>query len=174
MKNKYVFHFQYLLKCVIFFVGLSSVATATEYKLLPEVLLYEQDGKSINTRALQQPTPWALLVVNSTSPSSQVLLNLLSHRKDGYQERLVIVVSGNVKEDVAFIAKNRKLNGVKWLIERNNSLANILNLRATPTLYAINAHNQIAWQLIGTPPSTNIESVVEQWLQLPATNTNPN
>lgn len=150
----------------VFVIFLGDVR-ASERRLLPDIPLFKQDGTSLNAQSLGQGSPWILLFVNAASPASQSLLNLLSHRQDGYQQKVVIVVIGSSKATQFFIDNNQKLLGVRWLSEREKLLSMALKIHTAPTVYAINESNEINWKLIGLPSGIKIDTLIQQWIQTP-------
>lgn len=139
-------------------------ALAGEGRPLPELALVDSAGLVVDHAALAQPGRWILLVLDSGMASSQSLLGVLARKADGYDGRLVVIVGGAPESAQAFIAANQKLQGVRWLLDPEGGAGAALRLSATPVLLAMDANNQIGWQLAGQPKRGAVEAMVARWL----------
>ena len=139
-------------------------ATAGEGRPLPEQALLDSAGLVVDNAALVQQGRWFLLVLDPGMASSQSLLGVLARKADGYDGRLVVVVAGAQEPAQAFIAANQKLQGVRWLLDPEGGAGAALRLSATPVLLAMDASNQIGWQLAGQPKRGAVEAMVARWL----------
>jgi hypothetical protein len=133
---------------------------------LPEMAIYDSGGLVVDSAGLRQPGRWMLLVLDAEMASSQSVVTALARRADGYDGRMVVVVSGARAAAQSFIAANQKLPGVRWLTDPDRASGAALQLSATPVLLAIDENNQIGWQLAGQPGRGTLGSMIAHWLRL--------
>jgi len=145
-------------------------AQAVPARVLPDVTLYDQGGMVTTTRALQQSGKWLLLVLDPRLPASDKLLKALAARQPAasWNEHLVLVVLGDAAAGGPVIARHGRLGGVVWLSDRDLGLRDALGLKVTPAIYAMNERNEVAWQLLGIPQPARIETMLRQWVLVPA------
>lgn len=150
--------------------GVATLAQAAPARVLPEVTLYDQGGMVTSTRALQRSGKWLLLVVDPKLPASEKLLKALAARQPAasWNEQLVLVVLGDAAAAGPVIARHAKLNGVVWLVDRDLRLRDALAASVSPAIYAMNERNEVAWQLLGIPQPARIETMLRQWVLVPA------
>lgn len=143
-------------------------ALAGEGRPLPELALVDSAGLVALSPAPQQPGRWMLVVLDPRVASSQSLVNALARRAGGYDDRVVVVVTGAAAPAQSFIASNEKLAGVRWLMDPEHGAGPALGLSTTPVLLAIDDNHRIAWQLAGQPKRGTALSMVLRWLQITA------
>jgi len=153
-----------LAAAAVFAIALAQPAMAGGGRSLPELALVDGAGLAVDSASLHQSVRWVLVVLDAGMGSSQSLVNTLARHQEGYAQRLVIVVGGAGAQ--AFIETNRKLPGIRWLMDPERGAGPALGLKATPVVLALDENSRIAWQLAGQPKRGPLAPMVAQWLQL--------
>jgi hypothetical protein len=151
---------------LLLMLAAAAPAAAESHRPLPDAVIVDRAGMVTRTAALQPGGPWALLMLDAGMASSQAWLDMLAQRPQDYGNKLVIVATGTPKAVQDFIDRNQKLQGMRWFSDGDPGLASALRLSATPSLYAIDGAGQIAWQVVGTPRRTRVETLIRQWLRI--------
>jgi hypothetical protein len=156
---------KYIIGISLFLIVVTAWA---ENSPLPELALADKDGVAINLLTLKQPTPWVMLIVDSSKPQTQLALAHLQRKEGDWGNSLVVVAIGNQAAFSSLLAKNEKLLGVRWYRDTSGNILKMLSLPGIPAALGITPDNLISWHSIGIPEQVDkAQSLVGSWINSP-------
>jgi len=150
-------------------MSLCASAAVAKPPALPQVIVEDAQGSSVDLRQQHSNVFWVLVVVDEAWAQSVTVLQELDRAEPlAGRERVALVISTLAFNAAEFDERFPNLKGRGYYLDKGQALGPLLQLPAFPAVLAINPEGGIAWRHHGgMQPASRLRGLLETWAERP-------